>query len=348
MLPPTSSPAKRPWQQALLLCGSVLVGLAMAEVGLRLWFGKQLMFQPQWGLADDSVEKRAHQRTTIDNAAFSYDEYGFRSGSGLPFDRTVLFIGDSFTEGFGVGDDDTFARATERALRRGGIRARSLNAGHHGFGAAQELKVLRRMLARLPVDGVVVQSFPMNDVSDNIAFGGFDVGNGHLVENEPPRPPLRARLWGAIARTPLRDLYILRLTNNAMLRGDPAAPFDSPTGLDLERALLRETVAAIGARPFVMLVVPTRLVQEVQHGARPSSNQVGELRRFEAVCELMKEMKVPWIDAGEVITDLAADAAKSDGGHFSRDGNALLGDAIALRLERRLQAGTTAPPSPPS
>ena len=52
----------------------------------------------------------------------------------------------------------------------------------------------------------------------------------------------------------------------------------------------------------------------------------------------MKEIGVPWIDAGAVITDLEADAAKGDGGHFSRDGNTLIGEAIAQRLEPLLQA----------
>ena len=53
----------------------------------------------------------------------------------------------------------------------------------------------------------------------------------------------------------------------------------------------------------------------------------------------MKEIGVPWIDAGDVITDLEADAAKSDGGHFSRDGNMLIGEAIAQRLRPLLGSG---------
>jgi lysophospholipase L1-like esterase len=325
-------PTLIPKSVALLVCAGVVGGLVVTEIALRLGLRAGVAFEAQWGIPDDSVEKRAHQHTTMQGATFSYDEAGFRTGSGLPYERTILFIGDSFTEGFGVNDDETFARASEQALRRDGIKARSLNAGHRGFGAAQELKVLRRMLARVAVDAVVVQSFPMNDLSDNIAFGGFGVEADHLVEYDPPRPPLRAWLSGVVAGSWLHNLYVVRLANNAMLT-DPAAPFDSPTSGELERALLREIIATVGHRPLIVLVVPTKLVQQVQHGIQPSPNQLGELRRFQQVCGVMQELGVPWIDAGEVIPDLEADAAKGDGGHFSRDGNALIGEAIARKLE---------------
>ncbi len=317
---------------ALLACGGIVVSLALAELGARVVLRDGVMLQAPWGMPDDAVDKRASQTVTTNGATLTYDEYGFRTGSGLPYDRSVLFIGDSFTEGFGVGDDETFARAAERSLRRDGIRARSLNAGERGFGAAQELKVLRRVLAREPVDAVVVQSFPMNDPSDNIAFGGFGITDGRLVEFDPPHTPARARLAGAVARSRLSDLYIVRLVNNAMIPGEPAAPWDSDTSLDLERALLRETVATVGSRPIVLLVVPTKLVQQVQHGRQAPTGQVGEIRRFDDVFAFVKELGVPWIDAGDVIADLEADAAKGDGGHFSRDGNALVGEAIANRL----------------
>lgn len=305
---------------------------------MRLARPDAAVLQVQWAMPDDAVEKRAGQRTTNPGGTHSFDEYGFRTGSGLPFDRSVLFIGDSFTEGFGVADDDTFARATERALRRQGVRARSLNAGHRGFGAAQELKVLRRTLARLPVDAVVVQSFPMNDPSDNIAFGGFGISDGHLVEYDPPRAPLRARLPNAVAQSWLGNSYVVRLVNNALLPRGPA-PWSSDTSLELELALLREIIAEVGSRPLVALVVPTKLIQKVQQGAQPfSSDQVDEIRRFEEVCRFMKETGVAWIDAGDVITDLEADATKSDGAHFSREGNLLIGEAIAQRLHPLLRS----------
>jgi lysophospholipase L1-like esterase len=328
-----------------LACATFAIALVLAEVGLRLALPDRVGLQVQGSIPDDAVENRAGRLSTANGPTLSYDEHGFRKGSGLPYDRSVLFIGDSFTEGWGVADDDTFARATERALRRHGVMARSLNAGHHGFGAAQELKVLRRMLATQQVDAVVVQSFPMNDPSDNVAFGGFDVSGGRLVEHDSPRAPLRARLPNAVSQSWLRDSYVIRLVSNALMPRGPA-PWDSDTSLELELALLRAILAEVGTRPIVVLVIPTKLVQEVRHGAQPSSNQLDEIRRFDEVCRFMEATGVPWIDAGDVITDLGADAAKSDCAHFSREGNVLIGEAIAQRLHPLFCGRTSRPVSP--
>ena len=90
-------------------------------------------------------------------------------------------------------------------MRRDGVMVRSLNAGHRGFGPAQELKVLRRMLGRFHIDAVVVQSFPMNDFSDNIAYGAFGVSHGALMTKYVLRRPgsrwraLLAYLRGLVA-----------------------------------------------------------------------------------------------------------------------------------------------------
>jgi lysophospholipase L1-like esterase len=313
----------------------VLAGLVVAEIGARLWFDDGVPLRIHRGSSDGEIEARAHNASQTPYGPFTYDENGFRIGSGLPYDRTILFIGDSFTEGFGVGDDDTFARATERALRRDGLNVRSLNAGNRGFGAAQELKVLRRQVARMRIDAVVMQSFPMNDLSDNLAYGGFGIENARLIEYETPRPPWRAWWAGLIGGSWAQNLYIVRLAANPLFAGYGPAPFDSPDSFDLEVALVSEIISTARAHnlPIVVLVIPTKLVQRVQRVRQVlGPAEASEVQRFERVRALVRDTGVPFVDAGEIITDLAADAAKADGSHFSREGNALIGEAIARKL----------------
>ena len=325
----------------MLACAGVVFALALVEIALRLAWPGGIGFQVQWGMPDDAVESRAHQDFRDATGTYTYDDDGFRAGSGLPYERSVLFIGDSFTEGRGVSDDETFARAAEWALRGDGVMARSLNAGHRGFGPAQELKVMRRMLARFRIDAVVVQSFPMNDFSDNIAHGGFGVRHGALVEFDPPRAPLRARVVGAIAGSFAQRFYVVRVIANAINAQDGAVPYDSPDAFELESALLTEIITTVRARgiPVVVLLVPTRLVQEVRRGREADGSPAhrGEVQRFESVRRLLIGLDVPWIDAGDLIPDLAADAARVDGAHFSKEGNAAVGGAIARRLEPLLR-----------
>jgi lysophospholipase L1-like esterase len=325
-----------------LVAVGLLGGLVLAEIGARAWFTEGIPLQITWGTPDDDVEKRAHNSVQTVYGPFSYDRNGFRGSSRSPnYDRFVLFIGDSFTEGFGVGDEDTFARAAERSLRRDGFMVRSLNAGHRGFGTAQELKILRRVLKRMHVDGIVVQSFPMNDFSDNLAYGGFGIENDQLVEYETPKPVWPARLASAIGRSWLQNLYVVRLAANAMFAGNGPAPYDSADSFDLETALLGEIVSTAREQdvPIVVLVVPTKLVQQRQGNNAPTSTvEAGELRRFEHVRALMQAQGVPYVDAGEIIPDLEGDAAKADGAHFSREGNARIGEAIAQKLGPLLRA----------
>jgi lysophospholipase L1-like esterase len=194
------------------------------------------------------------------------------------------------------------------------------------------------------IDALVVQSFPMNDFSDNVAYGGFGIEDGRLVEYETPKPPWRAWLSSAVADSWLSDLYIVRLVANVALAGDGPAPYDSPTSFDLERALLTEIIAAARQHqiPIVVLVIPTKLVQHVQHGQHPLGPlQAAELQRFAGVRALLQDSGVPYVDAGEIIPDLAADAAKADGAHFSAEGNAAVGEAIAQKLKRMLRVAAS-------
>lgn len=324
----------------MLACAGVVSALVLVEIALRLAWPGGIGLQVQWGVPDDSVESRAHHDFRDATGTYTYDDDGFRVGSGLPYERSILFIGDSFTEGRGVSDDETFARAAERALRRDGVIARSLNAGNRGFGPAQELKVLRRMLGRFRVDAVVVQSFPMNDFSDNIAYGGFGMLHGALVEFDPPRAPLRARVAGAIAGSFVQNFNVVRVVANATNARSPV-PYDSADAHELESALLMEIVATVRARqiPIVLLLVPTQLVQDVHRGVEfdGSPAKRGELERFESIRTLVMGLGVPWIDAGDLIPSLAADAARVDGAHFSKEGNTAVGEAIARQLEPLLR-----------
>ena len=68
------------------------------------------------------------------------------------------------------------------------------------------------------------------------------------------------------------------------------------------------------------------------------ARQTGEIERFEGVRARVKTFEVPWIDAGEIVVDLASDAAKGDGAHFSKDGNRLIGEAIAHELAPLLRS----------
>ena len=65
----------------------------------------------------------------------------------------VLLLGDSFTYGLGVNDDQTFAAELERELGERHRPAEVINAGNPGKGTDYELKLFQTVGAGLKPDG---------------------------------------------------------------------------------------------------------------------------------------------------------------------------------------------------
>jgi lysophospholipase L1-like esterase len=270
------------------------------------------------------LERRRGTSHEDDGARCTFDRDGFRA-EGVPpaFDRTVLFIGDSFTQGYGVVDGASFPAQTGFALARLGINVRTLNAGNSGAGAAQELRLLRRLLERLKVDLVVLQVFPHNDLEDNWQDGGFAIGDGRLVALSPPHPPPHI-VWGRwlAEQESLIHLNAVRLLANALppLNPKPLEPTDYD--IELERLLLRETVATarVAGIPVFILVVGEQ--HECDH-----SGSVSPQHAYERVLGVVEGLGVPFLSSCAVVSD-----HYNKSGHFDVDGNALIGDALAQRL----------------
>lgn len=89
--------------------------------------------------------------------------------------RTVWFLGDSFTWGWGVEDDETFVSCLNRM---GPTGTRYRNLGIPGYSSVQEYLLLKQLIEQGRRPDVVVVRFCGNDLRDNI----------WLTDNDPPRP----------------------------------------------------------------------------------------------------------------------------------------------------------------
>lgn len=91
------------------------------------------------------------------------NDAGLREGQIAPATddvATVLFIGDSFTFGWGVAEEQRYSEALARLLaeRRPGTRLRIVNAGHWMYTFDQQLVLMKEMIERYR-PAVVVQGF---------------------------------------------------------------------------------------------------------------------------------------------------------------------------------------------
>ena len=317
---------------ALIAFGAV-VGIAAAEIILHFALPDVDFHFPTARLTDDQFSRRAGAAFDGNGTRYAFDADGFRISDTPPATagvRTVLFLGDSFTQGFGVSGSEAFPATTCDRLRARGITARCLNAGVTGFGTTHELRLLVKVLQRddLAIDAVVFQVCPYNDLRDNWEDGGFGVEEGKLAVWNPPRVPIGVWLRDALLDNRLaRSSRIVTLAANAWFASFPADEKSDASTFELERRLLDEVVATAQGRgiPIVLLVAVTSWEAD-----QVSSQFYDEPGRVNFFATATRELGVPWIDARTIVR--APEHFIPNDGHFSAAGNALVGAALAEQL----------------
>src|SRR5262245_59266835 len=90
----------RPGALALLVLFGLCLGLAVAEMTLRLFTVSDGYHFPSSRMTDARFTNRAGQTFDDNGVRYRFDADGFRSGGATPSagSGTILFIGDSFTE----------------------------------------------------------------------------------------------------------------------------------------------------------------------------------------------------------------------------------------------------------
>lgn len=120
---------------------------------------------------------------------FSNNSHGFRGSREYrdpkQADFRVLFLGDSFTYGVGLNDDQTFTYLVEKILGARNLSVETINAGNPGKGTDYELRLLQTLGPELKPDLVVVCFF-WNDFYDNADGEYFRLGErGELIPQRP-------------------------------------------------------------------------------------------------------------------------------------------------------------------
>jgi lysophospholipase L1-like esterase len=96
----------------------------------------------------------------------------------------VLFLGDSFTYGTGVNDDQTFAAQLEKAFSAAQQSVEVLNAGCPGKGTDYALKCFQTVGRKFYPD-LTVLGFTVNDFQDNERSEYYTIGKGGKLRVKP-------------------------------------------------------------------------------------------------------------------------------------------------------------------
>lgn len=191
-------------------------------VGLFMDAENDLVFEPYSIVSYSTPEFQAKAR--INNL-------GYRGENLDPAKRRrfrIATLGDSFTFGWGVGDEDTWPRLLEKNLRNRGLDVEVMNLGQPGAWTAQYAEIAERALPLLRPDLTVVA---VNQADD--------LGQVMRAETAPRKVESSRVTWTAV-KAVVKSMYpnLLELIKRASyLRSDMSAT-----------AVWKEQVAGVLAR----------------------------------------------------------------------------------------------------
>jgi hypothetical protein len=169
-----------------LAAAGIIVALLVAEVSLRLLnrlqcyeFSSTVLWQPHayygWGHIPRAAGwvKRCLGRRVEWTRYVRINSRGLRDRE-IPYERTdayrILLLGDSYTEGVQVEEQDMVSRRLEAALAAGPAGRRPIevvNAGHAAYGTDNELLFYRHEGRKYRPDLVLLLFTTENDVLEN-------------------------------------------------------------------------------------------------------------------------------------------------------------------------------------
>ena len=209
-----------------MLLLSAAFSLGLAELAIRLLVPVRDV-GPSFTVYDPVLGKRnkasfsAERITPEFRMRFSTNSLGFRGAEpdGMPR-RPILFLGDSFTLGYGVSDGEEYpARIAGELRRRYGNRAPPVvNAGIGDSGNGVWVKLLRREGEAMEPRLVVMQMLH-NDFEDNERERLFALEAGGVLRDLPvPQPTAMRKFQRVIEMIPgLSYSYIVGLMRQVRL-----------------------------------------------------------------------------------------------------------------------------------
>ena len=347
-----------------LLVLSIIFGIFICEGLARIFSPIQLANFPQLTNGDFVyVPNQRERHATLEwDIEIRINADGFREETTLAElpDNSVVFVGDSFIEGYGVALHDTAAKKLQRIQFERGQTGIVFNAGHNNTSPNNYYQVWRRYFSkRSQIKTVIIGFFVGNDLIPLVDDGRLRSGRLSTFESNTFRDRVRLFL------NQHSKLYLLlnysikssrTLHNTCRSIGMCGAPYpddiylknlvDPQLSPTIERvASFANEVKAAGQRPLVV-IIPTK-DQVSDSGWRWIQDYYAQLKpeRFltnDSVTKGLRERCVEVLDlTGPMVTHTRSDGEPL---YFRTDGHwAPFGHEFAARLiDKTLQT----PPIP--
>jgi len=168
----------RPWTARLVSLGlSTVLGIGMAELGFRVFWLKTLTLGE--GIEDPHFHHRLKPNQSYHFTSKEFDvtvrtnRFGLRGPDPVVPKPAgiirILMLGDSFTFGFPVKDDEAFCSLIERGLKAKGYPVEVINGGVSGYSPTLEYISLRDQFLAFQPD-LVILWYDRGDLQEDYWF----------------------------------------------------------------------------------------------------------------------------------------------------------------------------------
>ena len=342
--------------RALLVVGSLLVGLLFLEIGCRAVRGtdsllhwKNIVLDQRQGMASQNLDSRFAydpllgytQRPGYAAADLTYDRNGFRTmppvADGVPDGPPILATGDSYTQGDEVPDDQTWPAYLQAIVGR-----RTINAGVAAYGFDQTVLRTEQLAARVK-PSVVVVGFIADDLrraemsrtwgteKPYFTVKGEELELHNVPVPKSPRPEDTLDFWQwAFGWSVLLDTVLIHQGSEYEWVTDHKRATPPGTGERVACALMKRLAA---------LDVPTVVVAQYDFYVWMNAEFAAEQRRLsQGVLKCAAAAGLATVD----LYDRTEEAVRTEGRdkiyrawHPSPEGYRLIAEGIAAELARR-------------
>ena len=368
----------RTWLGRLgLLIGGTLLALLLTELGLRLRsgaLGMEFLLANTPELYDTSIFQadretvvslkpgaRAHIRTAEYDQEVRVSAQGLRGADLGPRAQgtlRILAVGDSFTLGMQVPQEQTFAGRLGPALSAAlGQPVEVGNAGVDSQGTPHETRMARRLAPLIEARVVLLTFFTGNDFFDNADYAqAVRHPPSFLSRPETPWRWLTRRSVLAMNLQVLSHAFDLNGAGNGERHRQELRIFTEPDSLTQQVARTRphlrafgKTCEELGLRCYVAVAPPAFVVYEAR---RAASFRLFGLDPEAVIPDAPAQAVLKALPKGVAGLDLAPALRAAAGrgplyftldGHWTAEGHAVVAEALAQWMGPLLEQGRADP-----
>lgn len=164
---------------------AILLTLGGIELGIRLLLPSQRHL-PMYRMDENGNHLlMPHLKLKYNQKEFSHDvvtnSFGFRNKLEPINKNLVLFIGDSFTFGSGVNEEEHYSYIFDMLLNWNEKKLNIYNAGVPGYSTVNEYIYIRDLIKRKLNIKKIILGIDISDFNENLLFPVYSVQDGRLV-----------------------------------------------------------------------------------------------------------------------------------------------------------------------